>query len=199
MTPFPKERILTGLTYEAFLDRFEKQVQGETPNEITPDRRELLKLNLHRSKRVTRTTKISEELKTLVESITSPQIWLVLTEDWCGDSAQILPQIVRVAELNDQITLRILPRDENLDIMDVYLTNGNRAIPKLIAYNETGEELFTWGPRPIAAVELIKAEKDSGKSKEEWQKDLHLWYAKNRGEEVNSELTRILSELKAVA
>ncbi|MEL6822103.1 MAG: thioredoxin family protein, partial [Calditrichota bacterium] len=92
MTPFPKERILTGLTYEAFLDRFEKQVQGETPNEITPDRRELLKLNLHRSKRVTRTTKISEELKTLVESITSPQIWLVLTEDWCGDSAQILPQ-----------------------------------------------------------------------------------------------------------
>lgn len=199
MTPFSKERILAGLTYDAFLDRFEQQVQDETPDDITPERLELLKLNLHRSRRVTRTTKISEELQSLVESIASPQLWLVLTEDWCGDSAQILPQIVRVAELNDNITLRILPRDENLDIMDEYLTNGNRAIPKLIAYNDAGEELFTWGPRPIAAVELIKAEKESGKSKEEWQKDLHLWYAKNRGEEVNTEFTRILSERKVVA
>lgn len=198
MTPFPKERILSGLTYDAFLDRFDKQVQGETPAAVTPERLELLKLNLHRSKRVARTTKISEDLQKLVESINAPQIWLVLTEDWCGDSAQILPQIVRVAELNNNITLRILPRDENLDIMDAYLTDGNRAIPKLIVYNNDGEELFTWGPRPIAAVELIKAEKESGKSKEEWQKDLHLWYAKNRGEEVNSELTRILSEPKVV-
>ncbi|MGH1363918.1 MAG: thioredoxin family protein [Calditrichia bacterium] len=196
-TFFPKDRILAGYTYDQFLTTFENSISTANPTEDELADHEMLKLNLHRSKRVAKTAKISPELQSLIEHITEPQLWMVLTEDWCGDSAQTLPQIARIAEMNPLITLRILPRDENLDIMDRYLTNGGRAIPKLVAFSEDGVELFTWGPRPEEARKLVKKNISAETPKDEWQKELHLWYARNRGIEVDREFVEVLESEKA--
>ena len=59
-------------------------------------------------------------------------IWLILTEAWCGDAAQNIPTIEKIARENDRIKTLYLLRDENLELMDKYLTGGARAIPKLI-------------------------------------------------------------------
>lgn len=153
------------------------------------------KLNRQRAQRIIKTYKPDEATIEIMKSVSEPQFWMVLTEDWCGDSAQNLPYIAKLAELNDNITLRILERDANPDIMDLYLTDGkSRSIPKLIAFNEAGEELFQWGPRPKEVVELIQDWKAEGLSKDEWTPKLHMWYAKNKGAALIAELKELVNK-----
>lgn len=150
------------------------------------------KLNLARTRRLEKILKIDDEARAIMANAT-PQTWIVLTEVWCGDSAQCLPVINQLAELSPAIDLRIFPRDEHLELMDQYLTNGGRSIPKLIAIDAgTGEELFTWGPRPNAAQALVDAKKAT-LSKEELAEALHGWYNTNKGQDVVTEIAALIS------
>jgi hypothetical protein len=122
---------------------------------------------------------------------------MVITEIWCGDSAQNLPIIAKAAELNDRIDLRILLRDSNTDIIDHYLTDGqSRSIPILVVFDLDGNELFKWGPRPDTAKTLVTNLKKDGFSKEEINQQLHLWYGRNRGKELESEIVELLMNFK---
>ncbi|UJL45144.1 thioredoxin family protein [Virgibacillus sp. NKC19-16] len=72
---------------------------------------------------------------------------IVLTEDWCGDAMMNTPVLLRLAEKSD-IDVRMLLRDQNLELMDQYLTNGkSRSIPIFIFIDEHGNEVAKWGPR----------------------------------------------------
>ncbi|MEL6446067.1 MAG: thioredoxin family protein [Bacteroidota bacterium] len=104
----------------------------------------------------------SDALRAALARIDAPQTWLVLTEAWCGDSAFNLPVIAEAAELSDHVLLHVLLRDENADLIERYHTNGSHSIPKLIAFNADGAELFTWGPRPAEAQAQMRSILDSG-------------------------------------
>ncbi|UFT98190.1 thioredoxin family protein [Radiobacillus kanasensis] len=72
---------------------------------------------------------------------------IVLTEDWCGDAMMNVPILLRIAEKSD-MEVRILERDQNLELMDQYLTNGkSRSIPIFIFIDGSGDEVAKWGPR----------------------------------------------------
>lgn len=72
---------------------------------------------------------------------------IVLTEDWCGDAMLNIPILMRIAE-QAQMDVRMLYRDQNLELMDQYLTNGtSRSIPIFIFIDEDGNELAHWGSR----------------------------------------------------
>ncbi|MBA2175786.1 thioredoxin family protein [Halobacillus locisalis] len=72
---------------------------------------------------------------------------IILTEDWCGDAMLNIPIYLRFAEAA-HIQTHFLRRDENLELMDQYLTNGeSRSIPKIIFLASNGDEIGTWGPR----------------------------------------------------
>jgi hypothetical protein len=59
-----------------------------------------------------------------------------------------------VAESDGKIDMKIVLRDENEELMNLFLTNSS--IPKLIVINkETGGALAHWGPRPKGAADLI--------------------------------------------
>ncbi len=105
-------------------------------------------LNVQRMHRVEKTIEVLPEVKEQLIRVNRPQTWLVLSEGWCGDAAQSLPVMKALADLNPNIGLRVLLRDENPELIDQYLTNGiARSIPKLIAVDPTtGRVLFTWGP-----------------------------------------------------
>ncbi len=89
-------------------------------------------LNLKRSLRISKSYKINEDLKKFINGIDEPQLWMVITENWCGDSAQNLPYIAAIAEQNPLIQLIVLLRDSNPEVMDQFLTNGTRSIPILV-------------------------------------------------------------------
>ena len=107
-------------------------------------------------KRLDKTSKLSQETIVALKSIDAPVTWLVLTEGWCGDAAQSLPIINKIASESTQITLKIILRDDHEELMNHFLTNGGKSIPKLIALNAKNEVLNTWGPRPTVATKMVK-------------------------------------------
>lgn len=182
-------------SYSTYVNDFSNKVNSINQNdldEVQKKKFETLKLNLQRTTRLDKTFEANEETKNIFSQITNPQQWIVITESWCGDSAQIVPVIAKLAQLNNKIDLKLLLRDSNLDYMDLYLTNGGRAIPKLIVYDENNEELFQWGPRPKAAQDLFSKLKSEGMEKPDINKELHLWYGRNRGKEVENEITELI-------
>ncbi len=183
-----------GINYNTFTELTELKLNEEKFK--SDEKYNITKLNLHRSNRIYKTYSVSEHLKKLVTAIDQPQIWMIITEDWCGDSAQNLPYIVKIAELNPLITLKILFRDQNLDVMDLYLTNGkSRSIPKLIAFDENGNELFQWGPRPKLAQEVVDKAINSGLDKNAYLEKLHSWYSEDKGRTLEKEFSILLSNL----
>lgn len=123
------------------------------------------------------------------------QTWWLITEAWCGDASQIVPFIAKIAENYPQIELKIILRDENQSVMNQYLTDGNQAIPILVAieYNHehnTEKELFVWGPRPQNAQNLVKEWKKNpnNRTKEQLYEEMHTWYAHDKGTNIQQEL-----------
>lgn len=150
-------------------------------------------LNLSRMKRVFKTFQVNKETA-LQFSETPRQFWLLITESWCGDAAQSAPVFARLAALSPTIQLRIIIRDEHLDIVDLFLTNGGRAIPKLIGLNpDTFEVNWHWGPRPQGASDLVTRCKNEGLEKEQISLALQEWYNQDKGIGVSNELTDLLS------
>ncbi|MEQ8242200.1 thioredoxin family protein [Fulvivirga sp.] len=154
------------------------------------------RLNVQRMNKWDKITKLNQELIQVVEKIDTPQKWLMLTEAWCGDAAQNLPAIQKIADLNDKIEVRYLLRDENLDIMDAYLTDGGRSIPKLIILDDEYNEFANWGPRPAPAQNILKDYKSNDDiTYDEFSVNLHTWYAKDKGKTLQSEFTVLLAGL----
>lgn len=151
-------------------------------------------LNDRRMKRLDKTTKLATDTLEVLANIDQPQVWLVITEGWCGDAAQSVPVIAKMAAQSPNITLRFILRDENLNIMDEFLTNGGRSIPKLILLDKnTLEVLGSWGPRPAEAQELFmtaKARPDFNYP--QVQKDLQMWYTKDKTLSTQREIANLI-------
>ncbi len=154
-------------------------------------------LNERRMKRLDKTMKLTADTIATVEQIKRPQIWLVLTEGWCGDAAQTVPIMVKMASQSPNVELKFILRDENLDIMDEFLTKGGRSIPKLIVLDkETLDVLGDWGPRPAEAQDLFwEAKKSPDFVYAEVQKDLQIWYTKDKGKSTQRELVELLNNI----
>ena len=168
--------------------------ESTTGNEKTEDLANYTMLNDRRMKRWDKTVKVDEAVKEKIAKTNINQTWLVLTESWCGDAAHIMPVINKVAELNHTIDFKVVLRDENLDLMNQFLTNGGQSIPKLILIdNATNEVVNTFGPRPSEATKLVLDYKAKhGKLTSEFKEDLQGWYNKDKGQNAISDLVSLL-------
>ncbi len=184
----------SGQTPSAYTEIMEQQAAVDpTGLEGTEaEHAEFAKLNLHRVGRIRRTWRPSGELVSLLARIEHPHVWMALTEPWCGDSAQCLPCLEILAASNPHLTIRYVLRDDNLEIMDKYLTGGKRSIPLLVAFDPDGGELFRWGPRPDEAQKVFDAATAEGLEKPAKLEKLHLFYGRNRGRAFDREFVAIL-------
>ncbi|MBS7256463.1 thioredoxin family protein [Flavobacterium branchiicola] len=170
-----------------------------TGNEQSESLTNYSKLNEARMNRLEKTITISENVISKLQNLDHHYIWLVISEGWCGDAAQILPILNKMALASDKkIDLRIVFRDENEELMDHYLTNGGRAIPKvIIVCKEAGIVRADWGPRPKGATELMaKHKREVGPIDEKIKTDLQLWYLADKGISVQEELIEIMENIK---
>lgn len=187
-------RIDQAMTYNEYRDLLDRliKINQTTGNNQSEEMLHYAKMNLQRMQRIEKTT-IVPLLQQKIEQIKGKYTFLILTEGWCGDAAQILPILGKLATFNNNIQLLVLLRDENLDIMDAYLTNGGRAIPKIILLEtETLKEITNWGPRPKEAQKLVWDMKNEGKSHEEINLQLHTWYAKDKTKTIQAEFIELL-------
>lgn len=154
------------------------------------------KMNVQRMNRWDKVAKVTPELEKAIVSISAPQVWVVITEAWCGDAAQSLPFIAKLAELNPLIKLKFVLRDENPELMDAYLTEGARSIPILIGLSgDLSRELFVWGPRPEFLQDRLKAYKldPQNITSKEFAEGTHLWYARDKNKAIAEELTPLIA------
>ena len=152
-------------------------------------------LNETRIKRLDKTIQITADISLQIKELKKKYIWLVIAEGWCGDAAQILPIINKMAAESDKLELKIVFRDLNDDLMKEFLTNKGRAIPKLICIDkDSGEFRGHWGPRPQAAVDLIKNYKmEHGVVDEDAKSQLQLWYLHDKGLSVQQEIMGLMT------
>ena len=180
--------------YLAHIDRLlaENKTTGQNQSDVMVD---FTRLNRRRMERIGKTTTLDSDIVRSVRLNNRRQIWLVITEGWCGDAAQNIPLIEKIASQSDIIETRYILRDENLDLMDQFLTNGGRAIAKLIALDaETLDVLGTWGARPAEAQKLFENLKAQDMPKPLIMENLQRWYNNDRGRSLRAEFAGLIDE-----
>lgn len=186
-------------SYQEYMDLMEDLVLSEsTTGEISKDCVDFTALNYKRSQRLNKKLQLSEAHTAIFNKVGMKQTWLVITESWCGDAAQTLPVLNKLAEASENIELRIILRDEHPELMDNFLTNGTRSIPKLVVLDSDLEVMTSWGPRTAAATKLVTDYKEKfGKIDAEFKTQLQIWYNKDKGVSIINELAELVGKYKA--
>ncbi|MGJ8665622.1 MAG: thioredoxin family protein [Patiriisocius sp.] len=154
------------------------------------------KLNDARMRRLDKTIKITEALDSAAKNYNRKVTWLILTESWCGDAAQSMPVFHKLEQLNPNITIKVALRDENIETMQHFLTNGTMSIPKLIVIDDaTNKVIAEWGPRPTLATKFVADYKAlHGTLTPQLKQELQMWYTKDRGASIMEDALSLLKD-----
>lgn len=196
MKSIVKKAVSNSLSYTEYRNLVAKFAEeGKTTGEIpTEDHIVFTKLNEARMHRLDKTMQVTDETKSFLENLKKEYTWIVIAESWCGDAAQILPVINKMAIVSDKINLRIVLRDDNEELMNQFLTNGTKSIPKLIIVDkESNEVIADFGPRPVGAKQLILDYKaEHGVVDETAKIELQKWYLQDKGISTQKEIIELM-------
>ena len=191
-----RKQLETAYNYQEYKKLLEELLaQGKTTgHDQSEEKVGYAKVNIQRMHRVEKTVSVDKNLKLLLADISSEYIWLVITEGWCGDTAQIVPVLNAIASATPKIGLLFLLRDDNPEVMGQYLTNGARSIPKLICLKkDTLEEVFVWGPRPAPLQKLVMQMVKDNVPKDEKGLIVQKWYNADQAVTIQEELRKLIS------
>lgn len=194
----------SSISYEDYFDQVALMVkEGRTSGPIQSEAmNNYTKLNLSRMKRLNKTATISSDLVKLIENSGRSMKWLVITEAWCGDAAQNIPYMAKLADELSKVDLRLVYRDEHPKLMNDYLTNGSKSIPKLIVLDaEKLYPLAVWGPRPQEVQKMVIEYRDRLDPKptyDEFSVKVQQWYNENKNQTLESELFSIFRKINQV-
>lgn len=187
-----------GLSYEAYRQLIDEGLaEGRTTGaDHSAMMVDYAKMNLHRMVRLDKTVMLNEALLETLDGIQEDYRLLVITEGWCGDAAQLVPVFEKIASAApEKFELRLVLRDQNTDLIDQHLTNGGRAIPILLVLDSEGKLVKTWGPRPEVLKPLLAAWNKESEDMMVVAEKLHGWYAKDKTQSTQRELSTLLSSL----
>lgn len=186
----------TSFSYQEYRNLITNLFENEkvTGNEQSESLVHYTELNEARMHRLDKTMKVTDDVKSFLENLNSDFIWLVISEGWCGDAAQILPIINKMALTSNKINFRIVLRDDNEALMNNFLTNGSKSIPILILLEkDTLKVINHFGPRPKPAIDLVKNYKEKfGIIDETIKTDLQKWYLQDKGVSTQQEIIGLL-------
>lgn len=184
------------MNWSEYTSLFEPVLNGENQN--APYDQEVyveyVKLNNVRISRWLKKSPILDETKEAFNNLNKELHWILIAEPWCGDASHSSPFIHMMSELSDKVNFEIMLRDSS-NIINDYLTNGGKAIPKLVIRDAKGNDLATWGPRPAEAQQLVIDMKDTDMSLQDRITKLQQWYNKDKGETIQKEFIQILKNL----
>ncbi|PKR80502.1 thioredoxin family protein [Brumimicrobium salinarum] len=181
-------------TWASYLAKFDEILSQDNPPAPYDEAAFLdyLKLNRSRQKRWLKTANIDIELKKTIEKIDQEQTWYVITEPWCGDAAHSVPFIYKMTQLNPNIDLKIVWRDTEPYMIEDYLTNGGKSVPKVVIRDKNENDLHVWGPRPVECQKLYEELKAKDADFEEQKVALQNWYNKDKGVSIQKEFNGLL-------
>lgn len=188
-----QEHIRQAFSYASFRDKInhlliERKTTGPNQSEKLVH---FTRMNAKRMDRLDKTTVIKPELLEELRIIKEYQIWVGIVEAWCGDVPHNIAPLAKMSVSVPNLSMKLLLRDEHPDVIDGYLTNGSRSIPKVIALKaDTLEELWVWGPRPAPAAQLALEMKEKGEPQEQISEALQKWYNKDKTQTLQQEILK---------
>ena len=166
------------------------------PDEEAAPYDKYIPINQQRIKRIRKSLAkhgVSPALEAAVSGAKAGTKMLVLNEFWCGDGAQILPVHEALVHASEgKLEVRVLMRDAHVEVMDLFLTNGGRAIPKTVLLDADLQVLGTWGPRPEEAMALVKRIKSDPAIAHTYSQEVHKWYTQDKQQNIQAELAVLL-------
>ncbi len=190
--PFSKEFINKGLTYSAYHRQINESVALPPKGESAEKMRTYFIRNVGLMDVYDESYRVSENLRNLA-LVAPATTWMVITEGWCGDAAYNVPLLAALEKaVPEKIKLSLFLRDTNLELMDAYLTDGGRSIPKVVVLNQQLKELGTWGPRPAALQTLMKQWKSEGLVLKDLIPKVHDWYNADNTTSLQEELSALI-------
>jgi hypothetical protein len=192
-----KEYIERSLTFDEYISLIDKLLAEDKTT--GPKQSEAMThyatLNRQRMQRLSKTIELSDDIRSAARNLGREMFWLVITEGWCGDAAQNIPAIEKIAAESVNIETRYILRDENPELMDRFLTEGARSIPKLIALDAaTLEVLGSWGARPASAQSLYHELKTQGLAKPLIMENLQRWYNEDKSGSIQEEFVKLIDQ-----
>lgn len=151
------------------------------------------KLNESRMNRLDKKIELDDELVQTISNLPKKLTLLTISEGWCGDAAHALPVLNKMGAISEKLQLKIVLRDENETLMNEFLTNGSKSIPKVIVLDELMNVQAIWGPRPSIATEMVaQYKKEHGSLDAHFKKDLQVWYNKDKGKTMQQDLKQLI-------
>lgn len=184
-------------TWEQYIALFEDLINSNNPPAPYDNDAymQYVTLNKSRQERWLKKGILNENLVEKIKAIDTPQTWNVITEPWCGDASHNVPFFFMLSKENPLIDFKIILRDTQPFMIENYLTNGGKSIPKVVIRDAKGEDIFVWGPRPAVAQELYLSMKNSDLAIEEQKIKLQQWYNKDKGQSLQEEILLAFLEL----
>lgn len=177
--------------YQEYQDQILNRIHTATPYD-NEEYYHYAKLNITRSTRWDKTAVITSENQAILDQLTKPLQFILITEPWCGDAAHIVPVIAKIAEASPLIALDIQLRDSEPFLIDQYLTNGGKSIPILVIRDEHGTDLAVWGPRPEGAATLFASLKQQNAIFDDIKTALQKWYNNDATLSVQNEIVALI-------
>lgn len=187
--------IKNGYSFEDYLenieDQLEEQIELDDPKELVP----YFAINLKQSREIRKNFRYNPGMEKKAKSYDADLKFLIISEGWCEDASQIVPIVDRLAETIG-VECKFVFRDENIELMEEYNTNGSHSIPIVIGVTPEGDEAFRFGPRPAQAmIYTNRFKKDPDKySREDFEEDLDRFYLENHGQDIISEILELIED-----
>ena len=163
---------------------------------------------------IERTPKNRERLDNVYSSATIPKKYkqqikemkstirlLVFAENWCSDTVLTIPVLAKLAELNDNIDLLIVPRDDVIEeFKQDFLTEGKAKIPLVLFLLDKTKEVKRWVERTKKTNERIKEIKAQHVKKSEiYRSVVELYLKKGTIDETTKVLACELIKVELIA
>lgn len=187
-----QDKINAGVSYTQYLDNLEQLIANRQEGDRILDN---TYLNIRRMKRILKQYEPAPYLVKLIRQLNQPVTWLAITEGWCGDAAHVIPVLEKLSQISFKPDFKIVYRDEHPELMDLFLTNGSRSIPKILAIDKSGDLISQWGPRPHSAqkmVERFKYGNSEYKNYQDLSKAIQKWYHYDRYLSFESEIIEFI-------
>lgn len=197
MYQFTKEIIKSLLSVEEYNTYFEKVSTKEIVEKPYDEEFYFLytEANFKRRESIKNKVELNKKLYNELNEELENWTWILITEPWCGDASFIQPVLEAIC-LAGGIDIKIALRDKNEELMNAYLTNGGKSIPKLVVLDQNYREVFNWGPRPAELQIQIQKLLNGGGSTDEKLKLAHQWYRKYGNEAIQQELLDLIKKNK---
>ncbi|MDR1876894.1 MAG: thioredoxin family protein [Flavobacteriaceae bacterium] len=188
-----------GIPYVEYKEVIRRQAKDgkDSPDEAVQETSGHIHLNISRMSRNDKTLVLEDLILSELKKLKRKINLLIISEGWCGDAAQSVPVVNKLAENSDKLEMKIIFRDENENLINHYLTNGGKAIPIIILLDaENFSEIAHWGPRPKPLLPLIQKYKENPETytHDNFVVDLQNFYNLDKGHAVAEELVNIISK-----